>query len=144
STSSSNAALPVAMQIAQEKLGVKKSISSFVQPLGSTINMDGTGIMQAVATVFISQVYGIPLGLTEILLIILTATLAIIRTARVPSVLIIMLAMVLQLVGLPVERIALIIGVDRILDMIRTLVNMTGDAACEYIISERDKRKGSN
>lgn len=144
STSSSNAALPVAMQIAQEKLGVKKSISSFVQPLGSTINMDGTGIMQAVATVFISQVYGIPLGLTEILLIILTATLASIGTAGVPSVGLIMLAMVLQQVGLPVEGIALIIGVDRILDMIRTSVNMTGDAACAYIISERDKRKGSN
>src|SRR5690625_4901082 len=144
STSSSNAALPVAMQIPQEKLGVKKSISSFVQPLGSTINMDGTGIMQAVATVFISQVYGIPLGLTEILLIILTATLASVGTAGVPSVGLIMLAMVLQQIGLPVEGIALIIGVDRILDMIRTSVNMTGDAACAYIISERDKRKSSN
>jgi len=144
STSSSNAALPVAMQIAQEKLGVKKSISSFVQPLGSTINMDGTGIMQAVATVFISQVYGVPLGLTEILLIILTATLASVGTAGVPSVGLIMLAMVLQQIGLPVEGIALIIGVDRILDMIRTSVNMTGDAACAYIISERDKRKSSN
>src|SRR5699024_3098249 len=100
STSSSSATLPVSMQIAQEKLGVKKSISSFVQPLGATINMDGTGIMQAVATVFISQVYDIPLGVTEILLIILTATLASIGTAGVPSVGLIMLAMVLKQVGL--------------------------------------------
>lgn len=140
STSSSSATLPVSMQIAQEKLGVKKSISSFVQPLGATINMDGTGIMQAVATVFISQVYDIPLGVTEILLIILTATLASIGTAGVPSVGLIMLAMVLKQVGLPVEGIALIIGVDRLLDMIRTSVNISGDAVCAYVISEADKR----
>lgn len=141
STSSSNASLPVSMRIAQEKLGVKKSISSFVQPLGATINMDGTGIMQAVATVFISQVYDVPLGMTEIVLIILTATLASIGTAGVPSVGLIMLAMVLQQVGLPVDGIALIIGVDRILDMIRTSVNMSGDAVCAYVISEHEKRK---
>jgi len=140
STSSSSAALPISMQIAQEKLGVKKSISSFVQPLGATINMDGTGIMQAVATVFISQVYDIPLGVTEILLIILTATLASIGTAGVPSVGLIMLAMVLKQVGLPVEGIALIIGVDRLLDMIRTSVNISGDAVCAFVISEADKR----
>lgn len=140
STSSSSAALPISMQIAQEKLGVKKSISSFVQPLGATINMDGTGIMQAVATVFIAQVYNIPLGVPEILLIILTATLASIGTAGVPSVGLIMLAMVLKQVGLPVEGIALIIGVDRLLDMIRTSVNISGDAVCAYIISEADKR----
>src|SRR5690625_1372302 len=140
STSSSSAALPISMQIAQEKLGVKKSISSFVQPLGATINMDGTGIMQAVATVFISQVYDIPLGVTEILLIILTATLASIGTAGVPSVGLIMLAMVLKQVGLPVEGIALIIGVDRLLDMIRTSVNISGDAVCAFVISESDKR----
>lgn len=141
STSSSNATLPVSMRIAQEKLGVKKSISSFVQPLGATINMDGTGIMQAVATVFIAQVYDVPLGLTQILMIILTATLASVGTAGVPSVGLIMLAMVLQQVGLPVEGIALIIGVDRILDMIRTSVNITGDATCAYVISEREKYK---
>lgn len=140
STSSSSAALPISMKVAQEKLGVKKSISSFVQPLGATINMDGTGIMQAVATVFISQVYDVPLGITEILLIILTATLASIGTAGVPSVGLIMLAMVLKQVGLPVEGIALIIGVDRLLDMIRTSVNISGDAVCAYIISEADKR----
>ncbi|MUK88110.1 cation:dicarboxylase symporter family transporter [Ornithinibacillus sp. L9] len=141
STSSSSATLPIAMKIAQEKLGVKKSVSSFVQPLGSTINMDGTAIMQAVATVFIAQVYGVSLGFNEILLIILTATLASIGTAGVPGVGLIMLAMVLNQINLPVEGIALIIGVDRILDMIRTSLNITGDAACAYIISEGEKRR---
>lgn len=140
STSSSSAALPISMKVAQEKLGVKKSISSFVQPLGATINMDGTAIMQAVATVFIAQVYDVPLGVSEILLIILTATLASIGTAGVPSVGLIMLAMVLKQIGLPVDGIALIIGVDRLVDMFRTSVNITGDAACAYIISEKDKQ----
>ena len=141
SASSSSAALPLSMEIAQEKLGVKKGISSFVQPLGSTINMDGTAIMQAVATVFISQVYAIPLTLTDILMVILTATLASIGTAAVPGVGLVMLTMVLNAVGLPVEGIALIIGVDRILDMLRTSINITGDGTCAYIISEREKRK---
>ncbi|SHH84449.1 dicarboxylate/amino acid:cation symporter [Virgibacillus chiguensis] len=141
STSSSSATLPVSMKIAQEKLGVKKSISSFVQPLGATINMDGTAIMQAVATVFIAQVYAEPLGLSQMLMVVLTATLASIGTAGVPGVGLIMLAMVLKQVGLPVDGIALIIGVDRLLDMIRTSLNITGDAACAYIISEDDKRK---
>lgn len=141
STSSSSATLPVAMQCAQDNLGVKKSISSFVQPLGATINMDGTAIMQAVATVFIAQVYAIPLGFNEIIMIILTATLASIGTAGVPGVGLIMLAMVLKQVGLPVEGIALIIGVDRLLDMLRTSLNLTGDAACAFIISEKEKRQ---
>lgn len=141
STSSSSATLPISMQTAQENLGVKKSISSFVQPLGATINMDGTAIMQAVATVFISQVYALPLEFTDIIIIILTATLASIGTAGVPSVGLIMLAMVLQQIGLPVEGIALIIGVDRILDMLRTSLNITGDATAAYIISESEKRK---
>ncbi|WP_077298793.1 dicarboxylate/amino acid:cation symporter [Virgibacillus pantothenticus] len=141
STSSSSAALPVSMKMAQEKLGVKKSISSFVQPLGATINMDGTAIMQAVATVFIAQVYAEPLGLSQMLMVVLTATLASIGTAGVPGVGLIMLAMVLKQVGLPVDGIALIIGVDRLLDMLRTSLNITGDAACAYIISENEKRK---
>lgn len=140
STSSSNAALPISMKQAQNKLGVSKEISSFVQPLGATINMDGTAIMQAVATVFISQVYALPLSLTDMLIVVLTATLASIGTAGVPGVGLIMLAMVLNQVGLPVEGIALIIGVDRLLDMLRTSVNITGDAACAYIISENEKR----
>lgn len=140
STSSSSATLPVSMKTAQENLGVRKSISSFVQPLGATINMDGTAIMQAVATVFIAQVYAISLGFNDIIMIILTATLASIGTAGVPGVGLIMLAMVLKQVGLPVEGIALIIGVDRLLDMLRTSLNITGDAACAYIISENEKR----
>ncbi|MFD1609422.1 dicarboxylate/amino acid:cation symporter [Oceanobacillus luteolus] len=141
STSSSNATLPVSMKVAQENLGVSKSISSFVQPLGATINMDGTAIMQATAAVFIAQVYAIDLGFTEIIAIILTATLASIGTAGVPGVGLIMLAMVLTQIGLPVEGIALIIGIDRLLDMLRTAVNITGDAACAYIISENEKRR---
>ncbi|MCM3741230.1 dicarboxylate/amino acid:cation symporter [Oceanobacillus luteolus] len=141
STSSSNATLPVSMKAAQENLGVSKSISSFVQPLGATINMDGTAIMQATAAVFIAQVYAIDLGFTEIIAIILTATLASIGTAGVPGVGLIMLAMVLTQIGLPVEGIALIIGIDRLLDMLRTAVNITGDAACAYIISENEKRR---
>ena len=105
--------------------------------------MDGTAVMQATAVVFISQVYGIDLGLTELLTILLTATLASIGTAGVPGVGLIMLAMVLNQVGLPVEGIALIIGIDRLLDMLRTAVNITGDAACAYIISANEKRKGN-
>ncbi|WP_080872045.1 dicarboxylate/amino acid:cation symporter [Oceanobacillus timonensis] len=141
STSSSNAALPMSMKTAQETLGVKKEISSFVQPLGATINMDGTAIMQAVATVFIAQVYNLPLTMTELLMVVLVATLASVGTAGVPGVGLIMLAMVLNQVGLPVEGIALIIGIDRILDMLRTALNISGDAACAYILSEREKRK---
>src|SRR5699024_2905691 len=99
--SSDLAALPVSMQVAQENIGVKKSISSFVQPLGATINMDGTAIMQAVATVFIAQVYAVPLGVSDMLMVVLTATLASIGTAGVPSVGLIMLAMVLNQIGLP-------------------------------------------
>lgn len=143
STSSSNATLPISMKAAQENLGVSKSISSFVQPLGATINMDGTAIMQATAAVFIAQVYAINLDFTDIILIILTATLASVGTAGVPGVGLIMLAMVLTQVGLPVEGIALIIGIDRLLDMLRTALNITGDAACAYIISENEKRKGT-
>jgi len=141
STASSSATLPVSMRVAQEKLGIKKSISSFVQPLGATINMDGTGIMQAVATVFIAQAYGISLSFTDILVVILTATLASIGTAGVPAVGLLMLAMVLNQIGLPVDGIALIVGVDRILDMLRTSLNITGDATCAYVISEREKYK---
>ncbi|GAA0333240.1 dicarboxylate/amino acid:cation symporter [Oceanobacillus oncorhynchi subsp. oncorhynchi] len=141
STASSNATLPVSLKAAQENLGVKKEISSFVQPLGATINMDGTAIMQAVATVFISQVYDLPLTMVDLLMVVLVATLASVGTAGVPGVGLIMLAMVLNQVGLPVEGIALIIGIDRILDMLRTSLNISGDAACAYILSEREKRR---
>ncbi|MED4163157.1 dicarboxylate/amino acid:cation symporter [Halalkalibacterium halodurans] len=141
STSSSNATLPVSMKTAQEKLGVSKPISGFVQPLGATINMDGTAIMQAVATVFIAQVFAEPLSVGALVTVVLTATLASIGTAGVPGVGMIMLAMVLQSVGLPVEGIALVLAVDRILDMLRTSVNITGDAACAVFVERSEGGK---
>ena len=143
STSSSNATLPVSMSVAQKNLGVPKSISSFVQPLGATINMDGTAIMQGVATIFIAQVYDVNLSLTALIIVVLTAVLASIGTAGVPGVGLIMLAMVLTSVDLPVEGIALIIGIDRLLDMARTAVNITGDAACAVIVAETEERAGN-
>lgn len=141
STSSSSATLPVSMDIAQKKLGVPKSISSFVQPLGATINMDGTAIMQGVATIFIAQVVGADLTLGQLVTVVLTAVLASVGTAAVPGVGLVMLAMVLQSVSLPVEGIALIIGIDRLLDMARTAINSTGDAACAVMITELERRK---
>lgn len=138
STASSSATLPVTMETAQNKLGVGKSVSSFTLPLGSTINMDGTAIMQGVATVFIAQVYGVDLALSDYLMVVLTATLASVGTAGVPGVGLIMLAMVLQQVNLPVEGIALIIGVDRLLDMTRTAVNITGDCTVACIIAKSE------
>lgn len=141
STSSSSATLPISMDVAQRKLGVPKSISSFVQPLGATINMDGTAIMQGVATIFIAQVVGADLTLGQLVTVVLTAVLASVGTSAVPGVGLVMLAMVLQSVNLPVEGIALIIGIDRLLDMARTVVNSTGDAACAVMITELEKRK---
>lgn len=138
STSSSNATLPLNMKTVQEKLGASKEISSFTIPLGATVNMDGTAIMQGVATVFIAQVFGVDLGISDYLMVILTATLASIGTAGVPGVGLVMLSMVLTQVGLPVEGIALIIGVDRILDMSRTVINITGDAICTLIVSKSE------
>ncbi|ABO67698.1 MULTISPECIES: dicarboxylate/amino acid:cation symporter [Geobacillus] len=140
STSSSNATLPISMNVAQTKLGVPKHISSFVQPLGATINMDGTAIMQGVATIFIAQAYGIDLTISQLATVVLTAVLASIGTAGVPGVGLVMLAMVLNSVNLPVEGIALIIGIDRLLDMARTAVNTTGDAACAVIVAETEKK----
>ena len=139
STSSSNATIPVTMETATQKMGVNNNVASFTVPLGATINMDGTAIMQGVATVFIAQVYGIGLELSDYLLVILTATLASIGTAGVPGVGLIMLAMVLQQVGLPVEGIGLIIGVDRLLDMTRTAVNVTGDCMVTCIVAKSEK-----
>jgi Na+/H+-dicarboxylate symporter len=138
STSSSNATMPVTMETVTKKLGVKNSIASFTVPLGATINMDGTAIMQGVATVFIAQVFVVDLTLSDYLMVVLTATLASIGTAGVPGVGLIMLAMVLQQVGLPVEGIALIIGVDRLLDMTRTAVNVTGDAMVSCIVAKSE------
>tara|TARA_A100000164_G_scaffold107486_1_gene94747 strand:+ start:2363 stop:3595 length:1233 start_codon:yes stop_codon:yes gene_type:complete len=138
STSSSSATMPLTLKTAKDKLGVDQSVASFTIPLGATINMDGTAIMQGVATVFISQVYGVDLTTTDFLMVILTATLASIGTAGVPGVGLIMLAMVLQQVGLPVEGIALIIGVDRLLDMVRTSVNVCGDSMIACLISSSE------
>ena len=139
STSSSNATMPVTMETVTKKMGVKNSVASFTVPLGATINMDGTAIMQGVATVFIAQVFAVDLTLSDYLMVILTATLASIGTAGVPGVGLIMLAMVLQQVGLPVEGIALIIGVDRLLDMTRTAVNVTGDAMVSCIVGKSER-----
>jgi Na+/H+-dicarboxylate symporter len=138
STASSNATLPITLETVEHKLGVNNSIASFTIPLGATINMDGTAIMQGVATVFIAQAYNLPIGLSGYLLVIFTATLASIGTAAVPGAGLIMLAMVLKQVGLPVEGIALIIGVDRLLDMVRTAVNVTGDAAVSCIVAKSE------
>ena len=135
STSSSGATMPVTMRTVETKLGVNKRVSSFAVPLGATINMDGTAIMQGVATVFIAQFYGINLTPDQYLMVILTATLASIGTAAVPGVGLVMLTMVLAQVGLPVEGIGLIIGVDRLLDMLRTAVNVTGDGTVSTLVA---------
>lgn len=140
STSSSSATLPVTLETARNKLGVHNSVASFTVPLGSTINMDGTAIMQGVATVFIAQVFNVDLSISDYLMVILTATLASIGTAGVPGVGLIMLAMVLQQVGLPVEGIALIIGVDRLLDMTRTAVNVTGDCTVACVVAKSENK----
>lgn len=140
STASSNATIPVTLETATKKMGVKNSIASFTVPLGATINMDGTAIMQGVATVFIAQVFSQDLTLADYLTVVLTATLASIGTAGVPGVGLIMLAMVLDQVGLPVEGIALIIGVDRLLDMTRTAVNVTGDSMVSIIIAKSEQQ----
>jgi Na+/H+-dicarboxylate symporter len=139
STSSSNATIPVNLDTCQKKLGVPESISSFTIPLGATVNMDGTAIMQGVAAIFIAQVFGVDLNLTQQLLIILTATLASIGTAGVPGAGIVMLAMVLQQIGIPLEGIAIVLSVDRIIDMCRTVVNITGDAVGTVIVSNSEK-----
>lgn len=137
STSSSSAALPLTIET-MEELGVHNSVASFTLPLGATINMDGTAIMQGVACIFISQIYGIDLGINQLLTIILTATLASIGTAGVPGVGMITLSMVLTSVGLPLEGIGLIMGVDRLLDMTRTTVNVMGDCACTLVVSKSE------
>ncbi len=140
STSSSGATLPVTMRQCKEKLGASKETTSFVIPLGATINMDGTALYQAVATVFIAQAYDMSLGVGEQLTIVITAVLASIGTAAVPGAGIIMLVIILEAVGVPTEGIALILGVDRILDMLRTATNVTGDAAVCAVIAHSEKQ----
>ncbi len=136
STASSSSTLPITIETTVKRCGVEEDIASFCLPLGATINMDGTAIMQGVATVFIAQLFGVDLTINQYMMVIVTATLASVGTAGVPGVGLIMLSMVLQQVGLPVEGIAIIMGVDRILDMTRTAVNITGDAVCTCIIAQ--------
>jgi Na+/H+-dicarboxylate symporter len=140
STASSNATLPVTLENAEHRLGADNSIASFTIPLGATINMDGTAIMQGVATAFIAQAYAYDLGMGDYVSVVVTATLASIGTAGVPGVGLVMLAMVLRQVNLPVEGIALIIGVDRLLDMVRTAVNVTGDSAVTCVVAKSEGR----
>ncbi len=138
STATSNATIPLSIDTLHRKMGVSKKISSFTIPLGATINMDGTAIMQGVAVVFAAQAFHIDLTMADFLTVIATATLASIGTAGVPSVGLITLSMVFNSVGLPVEAIGLIMGIDRILDMTRTAVNITGDAVCTTIVAKQD------
>ena len=142
STSSSGATLPVTMERVEEKLGVSEEVSSFVLPLGATINMDGTALYQAVATLFIAQAFNLELGFGAQLTIVLTAVLASIGTAAVPGAGIIMLVIILEAVGVPAAGIALILGVDRILDMCRTVTNVTGDATVACVVAHSEGQLG--
>ena len=138
STASSNATIPVTMRTVTQRFGVNNSVASFTVPFGATINMDGTAIMQGVATVFIANVYGIELGISGYLTVILMSVLASIGTAGVPGAGLIMLSMVFAQVGLPIEGIGLVLGVDRLMDMIRTAVNVSGDAAVSSIVAKSE------
>ena len=140
STASSSATIPVTLEAVEKRLGVNNSTASFTVPLGATINMDGTAVMQGVATVFIANAYGIALPPSAYLTVVMTATLASIGTAGVPGVGLVMLTLVLNQVGLPVEGVALIIGVDRLLDMVRTAVNVNGDAAVTCVVARSEKK----
>tara|TARA_B100000700_G_scaffold119746_1_gene134514 strand:+ start:994 stop:2295 length:1302 start_codon:yes stop_codon:yes gene_type:complete len=142
STSSSGATLPVTMERCEDELGVSEEVSSFVLPLGATINMDGTALYQAVAAVFISQAIGLELSLLDQLTIVLTTVLASIGTAAVPGAGIIMLVIILEAIGVPSTGIALILGVDRILDMLRTVINVTGDATIAITIASSEGQLG--
>lgn len=140
STASSGATIPITLRTTERRLGVHNSVAGFTIPLGATVNMDGTAIMQGVATVFIAQVYGMDLSMGAYITIVLTATLASIGTAAVPGAGLVMLVMVLEQVGLPVEGIALIYGVDRLLDMVRTAVNVTGDVVVSVIVAQSEQQ----
>lgn len=140
STSSSGATIPVTLRTVQQRMGVDRAVSSFSVPFGATINMDGTAIMQGVATVFVANLYGIDLGMAGYVTVVLTAVLASIGTAAVPSVGLVMLTLVFEQVNLPVEAIGIIIGVDRLLDMVRTAVNVTGDAVVTSVVAKSENR----
>jgi Na+/H+-dicarboxylate symporter len=137
-TTSSSATLPVTMRCAEKNLGVSRDVASFVLPLGATINMDGTALYQGVCAIFVAQVYGIDLSAGQFIMIIITSTLASIGTAGVPGAGLIMLTLVLQQVGLPLEGIALIAGVDRLLDMARTCINVTGDSCVAALVAKSE------
>lgn len=138
STASSNATIPVTLETVEKKVGVSNKIASFTVPLGATINMDGTAIMQGIATGFIAQFYGIDLSFSQYLMVIVMVILASIGTAGVPGVGLVVLAGVLDQVGLPPEGIALILGVDRLLDMTRTVVNITGDSMVTTLVAKSE------
>lgn len=140
STSSSNATIPVTLRTVTERMGVNNSVASFTVPFGATINMDGTAIMQGVATVFIANMYGVELGIAGYLTVIMMSVLASIGTAGVPGVGLIMLSMVFAQVGLPLEGIGLILGVDRLLDMLRTAVNVSGDAVVSLVVAKSEDK----
>ena len=140
STSSSSASIPFTLKAASEKCGINKSISSFTIPLGATINMDGTAIMQGCATFFLASLYGIDLGMSEILTIVVTATIASIGTAGIPSAGIIMLTVIFTQIGIPLEGITLLLGVDRLLDMMRTSINVSGDLCISCIVASSENR----
>ena len=144
SSSSSSATLPITIQNTEENLGVSKKVSSFVLPLGATINMDGTALYQGVCVLFIAQFLGVDLSFTQQLIIVLTATLASIGTAGVPGAGLIMLTMVITAVGLPLEALALVAGVDRVLDMIRTSTNVTGDASAAVVVQAFEDKQGAD
>jgi Na+/H+-dicarboxylate symporter len=138
STSSSNATLPINLKVSEERLGVSRQLAAFILPLGATVNMNGTAIYQGVSTVFLAQVFGIPLGVFELLTVVVTATLASIGAAGVPGIGMITLTIVLRQLGIPLEGIALILGVERILDMCRTSVNVTGDTVCSVWVARTE------
>jgi len=138
STSSSSATLPISMNVAEKNLGVSRQVTSFVLPLGATINMDGTALYQAVAAIFIAQVFGIDLTITQQLTVILTATLASVGAAGVPGAGMITLALVLSTIGVPETGIALIFGLDRILDMCRTTINIVGDLTLTMVMAKSE------
>ena len=143
STASSAATLPISMKCIQEGLGISKTLSNFVLNLGSTVNMNGGAIYQATCAIFISQIYGVELGVPQIIIIIFTSALASIGAAAIPGTVIVMMSMVLSAVGLPLEAIALIAGVDRILDMLTTPVNVTGDLVACVVVSASEEKKNN-
>jgi Na+/H+-dicarboxylate symporter len=138
STSSSNATLPINLQVSEEELGVSNDVAAFVLPLGATVNMNGTAIYQGVSTIFIAQVFGFTLGIGDLLTVVLTATLASIGAAGVPGIGMVTLTIVLTQLGIPLEGIALVVGVERILDMARTTVNVTGDTTCAVWVAKTE------